>query len=69
MAKRIKNQPVGVVYMDGKVTDLSVNGKNLGVVTASPSGSGIASQTVVLTQAQYDALAVKDPTTLYLIVG
>lgn len=51
------------------VGQLDDNGNEQMVVSAFPSDQGTASQTVVLTQAQYDALVVKDPVTLYLIVG
>lgn len=39
------------------------------VVTATLSDQGIVKNVIRLTQAQYDALSVKDPETLYMIVG
>jgi hypothetical protein len=43
---------------------------NQAKVGAIPSGPGVVfTSTTQLTQAQYDALAVKDPAVMYVIVG
>jgi len=51
------------------VGQLDDNGNEQMVVTAIPSDQGIVKNVIRLTQAQYDALSVKDPETLYVIVG
>ena len=52
------------------VGQLDDNGNEQLVVSAFPSGTGIVfTSTTQLTQAQYDALAVKDPAVMYVIVG
>lgn len=64
------NDIYGVVGSQGEITDLNVDGKNLGLVraTTSPGGGIGITQIVSLTQAQYDAIVTKDPATLYVIV-
>lgn len=39
------------------------------VTSTASAGSTAITQTMTLTQAQYDAIATKDPATLYVIVG
>ena len=64
------NDIYGVVGSQGEITDLNVDGKNMGLVraTTGPGGGSGITQIVSLTQAQYDAIATKDPATLYVIV-
>ena len=64
------NDLYGVVGSKGEITDLNVDGKNMGLVraTTSPGGGTGITQIVSLTQSQYDALVTKDPATLYVIV-
>ena len=52
------------------LAQLDDNGNEQMVVSAFPSGSGVVfTSTMLLTQAQYDALAVKDVAVMYVIVG
>ena len=64
------NDIYGVVGSQGEITDLNVDGKNMGLVraTTSPGGGVGITNILPLTQAQYDAIATKDPATLYVIV-
>ena len=64
------NDIYGVVGSQGEITDLNVDGKNMGLVrTVMGPGGGIGiTQIVALTQAQYDVIVTKDPATLYVIV-
>lgn len=64
------NDIYGVVGSRGEITDLNVDGKNMGLVRAvtGPGGGIGITQIVTLTQAQYDALLIKDPAALYVIV-
>ena len=64
------NDIYGVVGSQGEITDLNVDGKNMGLVRATTGpGGGIVKTIVTLTQAEYGALPVKDATTLYVING
>ncbi|MFZ2269048.1 MAG: hypothetical protein WAV95_15845 [Azonexus sp.] len=63
--------PLQGVVRDGKLAALlDHEGKEIGMpVTALASVTGGIKTIAVLTQAQYDALAVKDPNTEYNIVA
>lgn len=50
-----------------KITSVKLNALEQ-AVGAAPAGTGVTA-IIVLTQAAYDVLAVKDPTTLYVISG
>lgn len=52
-----------------ETVDTGSGGKARTYVEAIPSDQGIVKNVIRLTQAQYDALSVKDPETLYMIVG
>ena len=64
------NDIYGVVGSQGEITDLNVDGRNMGLVraTTGPGGGIGITQIVSLTQAQYDAIVTKDAATLYVIV-
>ena len=64
------NDIYGVVGSKGEITDLNIDGKNVGLVRAvtGPGGGVGITNMLSLTQAQYDALITKDATTLYVIV-
>ena len=64
------NDIYGVVGSQGEITDLNIDGKNVGLVRAvtGPGGGVGITNMLSLTQAQYDALVTKDSATLYVIV-
>jgi hypothetical protein len=64
-------EPVEVTVVRGDLPDVGVTVDMPSVaigVPGPPGPSGNGTPVVILTQAEYDALAIKDPATLYVLI-